>query len=364
MEFTLPQFFSSITDPRIDRCKRHTVEDIIALTVIAVICGAEGWESIEEFGKSKEEFLKTILQLPNGIPSHDTIERLFKRLDSTQFEKNFREWANHIKGEGAVHHIGIDGKTVRGSRDENNGKHAIHMVSAWSYEHQLILGQLKTEKKCNEIEAIKQLIDLLSIEKSTITIDAMGCQKEIAEKIIGKNADYILAVKDNQGSLAEEVTALLKSRTPNDQYTSIEKDHGRIETRTCKIINELEWLDGQGDWPGLKTIVCVQADRQWTDHHSTETRYYISSKNQSAKEFNADIRNHWSIENQLHWVLDVQFREDESRKRADHAAENFAIARRIAFTYLKKTKLKRMGIHNKQLKAAWDIDFLLSILKN
>jgi predicted transposase YbfD/YdcC len=364
MENLFKSIVADLPDPRIDRCKLHSLEDIIILTIIAVICGAEGWESIAEFARSKKKFLKTLLKLPNGIPSHDTLERVFRRLDSSKFEINFMQWTEQLRTKSKGQFISIDGKSVNGSQDEIAGKYAIHMVSAWCEENQLVLGQIKTQCKINEIEAIKQLIELLDLEDCVITIDAMGCQKEIAAQIIEKKAAYILAVKDNQQELNEQVQSLFTVTPVASSHEYITKDHGRIETRNCKVIQQLDLLDCREHWKGLSSIIQLSTTRTIKNKTMEEKRYYISSSNETADYFNHAIRKHWGIENSLHWVLDVQFHEDLSRKRKDNAAENFTIIRRIALNKLKKFSYKRLGIHNKQLKAGWDNDFLLSILKN
>lgn len=363
METEITDILSGIKDPRIERCKKHRLEDIIILTVIAVICGAEGWETIEGFGKSRKGFLKTILPLPNGIPSHDTIERLFKRLDSNAFEKCFMEWTDRLQNKSEGRIISIDGKSVNGSRDSAGGKYAIHMVSAWCGENQLVLGQIKTEAKINEIEAIKQLIELLDIAGSTITIDAMGCQKDIAQKITNKKADYILSVKDNQKGLHQQVQTSFEQLKPATINCQQEKNHGRIEERTCQVIHNMKWLENEDDWIGLKSLVKVTAARTINNQTSNETRYFISSRKETAAYFNMAIRNHWGIENSLHWVLDVQFNEDRTRKRKHNAAENFTIVRRIALNLLKKHPYKRLGINNRRLMAGWDESYLKKILK-
>jgi predicted transposase YbfD/YdcC len=361
----LQEIFAQIPDPRIDRRKLHLLDDILLLTLLAVICGAESYEAIELFGKSKLDFLKQILELPNGIPSHDTLERVFKRIDGKAFETAFIAWIETlgITTEGKI--ISIDGKTVRGSQDEKNGKYAIHLVSAWCSDNQLMLGQIRTASKSNEIKAVQQLLDLIDVEGGIITIDAMGCQRDIATKIIGKKADYILAVKQNQETLYNEIAGAFAHKKPEDEYVSkFEGDHGRIEQRTCSVIHQLSWIEEKSKWMGIKSIVKVEATREVDGESSTETRFYIASIEQDAYSFNQAIRQHWGIENNLHWTLDVQFREDESRKRKGQSAENFAIIRRIALMLLKNKKLRRLGVHNKRLVAGWDHDFLLSLILN
>lgn len=358
----IKEIFKQISDPRIDRKKLHLLDDILGLSLLAVICGAEGWESIEEFGKSKEAFLQEILELPNGIPSHDTIERVFRRINSKEFEKAFISWIQSlsISTEGKI--VSIDGKTVRGSKDARNGKYAIHMVSAWCEANSITLGQVKTECKSNEIQAVKELLGLLSIEGAIVTADAMSCQREIAAQIIDQKADYILAVKDNQQNLLEEIEDLFTYQGADQEYTHTEGDHGRIETRKCRIINNLEELHKKEHWKNLSTIVKIESTRQVDKTTTHQNRYYISSCNKDAEFFNTAIRTHWSIENSCHWVLDVQFNEDKSRKRKDNCAENFAIIRRIALNLLKNKQYRRFGVQNKRLVASWNHDFLLSLI--
>lgn len=360
----LQEIFSAIPDPRIDRRKLHPLEDILLLSLIAVICGVESYEGIELFGKSKEDFLKTLMPLPNGIPSHDTIERLMKRLDCRLFEQAFITWTATLAQNTEGRIISIDGKTVRGSRDNEAGKYALHLVSAWCDANQMVLGQIKTDVKANEIKAIPKLLELIDIKGSVITIDAMGCQKEIAEKIIEKEADYILAVKQNQKLLYEQIAGAFAHQKVNHQATKTEGDHGRIEQRQCSVINDLKWIDEGQKWQGIQSIIKVDSSREIKDKITTETRYYISSIKQNAVYFNQAVRTHWGIENSLHWILDVQFREDESRKRKDHSAENFSIIRRMALNKVKNVPLRRLGVNLKRHVAGWDNDFLLKILLN
>ncbi len=360
----LHEIFSTIPDPRIDRRKLHLLEDILLLCLIGVICGAESYEAIELFGKSKLKFLKGLMQLPNGIPSHDTLERVMKRIDNVAFEKAFLEWIQTLEQTTAGKIISIDGKTLRGSQDEKSGRYAIHMVSAWCQANEMVLGQVKTAAKVNEIKAIGELLDLLDIKSSVITIDAMGCQKQIAQSIKSKEADYILAVKQNQQTLYEQIGGAFAHQKPQYQSSKTEGDHGRIEQRSCSVINQLRWIDEKQKWEDLKSIIKIETLRENSGQQTTETRYYISSLLQNADYFNDAIRKHWGIENSFHWVLDVQFREDESRKRKDNSAENFAIIRRIALNKLKQIKLRRLGVNNKRLIAGWDDEFLLKILLN
>lgn len=358
----IKDFFLQVPDPRSRQGKRHLLEDILLLTLLAVLCGAESWEAIEIFGKSKRKLIRMVLTLPHGIPSHDSIERVFQRLDSEYFEEAFVNFTKdlEITTEGRI--VSIDGKTLRGSHDIVHDRYAIHMVSAWCHANQMTLGQLRTEAKVNEIEAAKKLIAMLDLKGSIVSIDAMGCQKEIATQLVNKQADYILAVKANQENLLEEVVSLFNTVSPTFIDKRIDKDHGRIEQRNCQIIEGADWIDEHQLWKGLHTFIKIQASREINGQRTTETRYYISSLHQSASYFNDAIRNHWGIENSYHWVLDVQFNEDHSRKRKGQSAENFAIIRRTALNLLKKKKLRRMGVQNKRLYAGWNDDFLLSLL--
>lgn len=357
-------YFSSIPDPRIERCKFHLLEDIVLLTIIAVICGCESWETIEEFGKSKKDFLKGYLKIPNGIPSHDTIERLFKRMDSNAFGEIFMQWSDAMRSKGGGEFLNIDGKTLCGSKDEGSGKYAIHLVSAWSHQNRLVLGQVKTACKSNELAAVKELITLLDIKGAVITADAMSCQKDIVKQICDKGADYIIGIKDNQKNLKEEIEFEFKTQAKLVRSQTLEKDHGPIETRICEVIENLTELENKEDWKNLKSIIKITSIRETKNATTKEERFYISSLNQSAEYFNQGIRNHWAVENNLHWVLDVQFNEDKSRKRKDNAAENFALVRRFALTKITQTPLKRYGVNNRRLIASWNDQYLIKVLAN
>jgi len=363
MKSNLHTHFKCLKDPRIDRNKQHSLQDILSLVVIGIICGADSWDAIEEFGKAKKEFLSTFLSLPNGIPSHDTINRVFSLIQPKKFELAFISWAKSLKNkEISSEVIAIDGKSVRGSKDSFHGSKAIHLVNAWACSNELVLGQLKVDGKSNEITAIPVLLDLLDIEGCIVTIDAMGTQREIATKIIENKADYILALKGNQGNLEEEVVSVFRVQNIEDEAIDIEKNRGRIETRTCQIIRDLKFLDKKENWEGLKSIIKITSIREIGDKKTTETRLYISSLEHSAKEINKYIRSHWAIENSLHWTLDMTFNEDRQRKRDKNAAENFAQAQKIALNLLKIDNSTKMSIKTKRLKAAWDNQYLLKLL--
>lgn len=358
-------YFSQLPDPRPGKNKRHKFTDIIVLSVLAVICGAESYDSIEEFGKARISFLKHVLQLPHGIPSHDTINRVISMLKPEQFEKVFAQWSGSLKNlslENDV--ISIDGKTVRGSKDSFHSKSAIHIVSAWSSQNSLVLGQRKVDGKSNEITAIPELFDMLELRGCIVTIDAMGTQTEIAQKIIDNNADYILALKGNQSYLKQDVESLCRRSIPDSENETVEKGHGRIESRKCEVYKKINLLEDKDKWLDFKSVIKVNSQREIGEKITSETRYYISSLDHNAEDFNKYIRQHWGIENNLHWTLDMTFREDEQRKRIKYAAQNFAVIRKIALNLLKKEESKKLSLRTKRLKAGWDNDFLLKILNS
>lgn len=368
METNLHKFFGQIYDPRIDRKRKHLLIDIIILTVIAVISGADSWDSIEAFGKAKQDFLKKFLRLPGGIPSHDTINRVISMIRYDRFEQVFIEWVESLKSkqldnESFKEVIAIDGKTLRGSKDSFHQKKPIHVVNAWACSNGLALGQRTVDGKTNEIKAIPELLKLLDIEGCIITIDAMGTQKEIAEQIIENKADYILALKSNHGYLKENVETIFKVQTPISEHTSVEKGHGRIETRKCQVINDLKFLDeDQLKWKNLASIVKITSTREVNNIKTEETRWFISSLNVSAQIMNNCIRKHWQVENCLHWTLDVTFREDHQRKRNANAAQNFAIIQKIALNLVKSDKANKGSLKTKRLRAGWDEKYLLFLL--
>jgi predicted transposase YbfD/YdcC len=358
----LHKAFRAMPDPRVERRKRHNLLDVIILSVIAVLSGTESYNSIELFGKENLAFLKQFLTLKNGIPSHDTINRVFQALNPRIFERCFIKWAQRLKDDGIIERvIAIDGKTARGSKDSFHHKSPLHSVNAWSVENGICLGQIECGEKSNEITTIPQILDLLDIKNSIITIDAMGTQTKIAQKIMENGGDYILAVKGNQGGLEEEVETTCKINRPVYDTCEVEKGHGRIETRRCEVFEKGDIVDFENRRAGLKSVIRITATREIGTKIETSTRLYISSlyvKN----DFNKLIRNHWAVENNLHWVLDMVFREDEQRKRANHAAKNFALLRKIVLNLLKKDTGKE-SLRSKRLKAAWNKDFLIHLLK-
>jgi predicted transposase YbfD/YdcC len=343
--------------------------DIVSLTICAVICGADGPSDIEEYGHEKYEWLKTFLALPNGIPSHDTIGRVLARIDPHQFQACFLRWMQQLRHLSSGEVVPIDGKTLRHSYDTELDQGAIHMLSAWAATNRLVLGQLKVAEKSNEITAIPELIDALDIAGCIVTIDALGCQKEIARHIIENDADYVLALKGNQDYLYDDVravfSALLQADTPVstlDYYETADEQHGRMEVRRYWTTSLLDSLRTKDQWQGLQSIGMVESERSLNGDTTTEHRYYILSLANNAQTFGTSVRAHWGIENTVHWVLDVTFREDMSRIRMDHGPENFALIRHIALNLLQQERSFKGSIKTKRLKAGWNNAYLAKVL--
>jgi predicted transposase YbfD/YdcC len=363
--------FSTIKEFRDKRGLRHKLKEIIVIAILAVICGADEFTEMEEFGKSKEDFLKTIMELQNGIPSHDTFGRVFSLMPPDEFRACFVAWVKSLCDlHGDI--VNIDGKALRRSFDTEGEKAMIYMVSAWANANNMVLGQIKVDDKSNEITAIPKLLKILDLAGSLVTIDAMGTQKEIASNIIDAEADYLLALKGNQGNLKDEVTEAFEKFDAKKVAVvdkSIQIDHGRIEERICYAVPAKDYLSPNelGKWRELETIVKIEAYVTYKNGKKQglkeyQDRYYITSLEPIADKINHGVQSHWGIETKLHWVLDIAFREDDSRVRKGHADENFAIARHIAINKLKnETSLKR-GIKAKRKKAGWSDQYLLKVL--
>lgn len=360
--------FNDFPDHREDN-KRHNLIDIIAIVICSSICGAEKWEDIATFGKAKEDWFRLFLELPHGIPSKDTFRRVFAVLDPEEFNRRFFEWVALINPKLENEIINIDGKTLRRSHDSTSGKSAIHMVSAWANKAGLTLGQVKVNEKSNEINAIPELLEMLELKGCIVTIDAIGTQKTIAEKIIEKEADYVLALKGNQGNLHEDIQLYFEetpeeelSKPPFDYHKTFVKDHGRIEKREYWVTDDIDWLQMKDEWKKIQSICMMKSERTIKGKTSKEMLYFITSLPADAENIGAAIRSHWGIENSLHWILDMAFREDECRKRKDHSAENFAILRHITLNLLKQEKTCKRSIAGKRLLAGWDVNYLEKVL--
>ncbi len=369
---SIAKHFSKIKDPRIDRTKRHRLLDILIIAICGVICGADSWVDIELFGKTKIEWLKTFLKLPNGIPSHDTFGRVFAALNPQEFESSFVEWVQAINQLTQGQVIAVDGKQLRGSHDRGVGQNAIYMVSAWATENQLVLGQRKVDDKSNEITAIPKLLKLLEVKGCIVMVDAIGTQTKIAKTIIDQGGEYILAVKENQGHLYEDIHDLFAdnqqfgyAEIPHSYAKVANKNHGRIEIRQCWTISDREYLANIRDlkrWEGIQTLVMILSERRIGDESEVQDRYFISSLESNAEKILRAKRSYWGIENRLHWVLDIAFNEDRSRVRKDNAPQNFAILRHMALNLLKQEKTAKGGIKAKRLQCGWNVDFLLKVL--
>ena len=356
--------FSSIKDPRVNRQKKHQLQDIFFISLCAMICGADNWVAIEEFGRAKKEWFTELLGLEHGIPSHDTFGGVYAAIDTDQFSDCFSRWVADLADitEGEV--IAIDGKCLRRSLDKASKKAAIYMVSAWAQQNNLVLGQVKVADKSNEITAIPKLLSRLDIAGAVVTIDAMGCQKKIAEQIKQQGGDYVLSLKGNQSSLHDDVkTFFTSSLSPAVASVSYEGDHGRIETRTICVTADIAWLQERHDWRSLQSIIAVTAKREIDNKVTEETRYFISSLDANdPKRLERVVRAHWAIENNLHWVLDIAFDEDSNRTRKGHSAANQAVLRHIALNLIKAEKTAKVGVKIKRLKAGWDNNYLLRVI--
>jgi predicted transposase YbfD/YdcC len=361
--------FWTLQDPRALHSIEHKLIDIVIITICGTICGADNWEAIAEYGRTKKDWLKTFLELPNGIPSADTFIRVFARLKPEALQRCFMGWMEAVHQVTAGELLNIDGKTLRGAKEACNSRSFIHMVSVWSASHHLVLAQKKVSEKSNEITAIPPLLELLALRGCLVSIDAMGCQTEIAQTIINQGADYVLALKGNQGNLHEDVAQLFTdARAKNFKdiehqfYTTTENGHGRTETRNYWTMGNTQFLIGAENWAGLQTIGMVESQRTVAGVVSIEYRYYILSIESNARRFAQAVRSHWSIENNLHWILDVGFGEDSAKGCQGYSAENLAVIRHMGMNLLSRDKKTKVGMKTKRLKAGWDNRYLEDVL--
>lgn len=368
---TLVECFSSISDPRIERCRRHKLIDILVIALCTVLTGGQGPTEMEAFGEARFDWLKQFLDLPHGIPSHDTFGRVLSLLDPRQFERCLLQWVNTQIRLGAGEVIPIDGKTLKRSHNKARGQEAIEIVSAWAASERLTLGQVKVAEGANEITAVPEVLDLLNIEGATVTVDAMHCQKTTVAKIRQKKADYVVALKKNQKHLHDAVeeylTSVREDRTHGlaiSTYQTVEKGHGRMEIRKYWQAEAPDFLPDKELWQDLKSVGLVEARREMNGKATTEVRYYVSSLPVQAQRFGHAIRTHWGIENSCHWVLDVVLREDDCRLRIGNAAENMSTLRRLAMNLLRREKSDKRGVKVKQLKAALNENYLLKVLRS
>lgn len=364
---SISHHFRRLEDPRVERSRRHSLHDILLLGLCALLCGAESFVDMEDFGKAQRAWLSQWLELPNGIPSHDTFGRVFAALDPGQFAEAFTQWTQGVRQSLAGEIVAVDGKTLR--RSGGGGRSPVHLVSAWAAGNRLVLGQLRTAEKSNEITAVPELLRRLELAGCIVTLDALGCQKAIAREIHEADADYVLALKANHEALHAEIARFLDDALDHpahlpqaSRHQSVEKDHGRIETRRCLCTGQLDWLAERGKWPALRSVAVVEAERILGGKTTRERRYYLSSLAPKAPALARAIRNHWGIENSLHWVLDVALREDDCRVRTGHAATNLATLRHLALNLLRQETTKKRGVRGKQKNAAWDHRYLLKLL--
>ena len=363
--------FASLSDPRSWHApnQRHELIDILIISVCAVICGAEGWEDIEEYGHAQAEWFAEVLALPHGIPSHDTFRRVLSCLDPDELAQCFVSWTASLSDLSGGDIVAIDGKTLRHSFDRASSKAAIHMVSAWANRNRLVLAQVKVDDKSNEITAIPKLLKMLDLPGATVTIDAMGCQKEIAQVITEQGADYVLALKKNHSTLYDDVTLFLDDARGNDfaeiahdYHETVDGDHGRIETRKYWITSAIDWLGATASWVNLHSLGLVESRRESGEKVEIERRYYLVSLPADGVRFSHAVRQHWGVENSLHWVLDVSFQEDACRIRRDKGAQTFSVLRHIALNLLKRESQHKRGIKARRKRAGWDREYLLQVL--
>lgn len=367
--------FQGLPDPRVQRTKEHDLIDILVIAICTLLCAGEGFNDMEDFGRAKEDWFKTFLKLPNGIPSHDTFNRVFAALDPQQFLHCFLRWTQSLRSAVGQEIVALDGKALR--RALHSDRSVRYVVSAWAEDNGLVLGQLKVDDQSNEITALPRLLRVLELTGCIVTVDAMGCQKTVAQEIQEADADYVLALKANHEVVHAEVKSFLDATVAERAaqpvrpsaaaaalavHETVDKDHGRLETRRYDQSDRLDWFADRTQWAGLKTVGLVEAIREVGAVRTLERRYYLSSLALDVATLARAVRGHWGVENKLHWVLDVPMREDQSRARAGHAAENLATLRRLALNLLRGEKTKRRGLKGKQLNASWDHAYLLRLL--
>lgn len=363
---SLSHHLKQLPDPRLHRRRRHSLHDLLVIAITSLLCGAEHFTDMADFGRAKDDWFKTFLELPHGIPSHDTFRRVFMLLDPQAFLDCFLRWTQALRTAIPGELVALDGKTLR--RSLAAGKSPIHLVSAWAAQNRLVLGQIKVDEKSNEITAVPELLRALELAGCIVTLDAMGCQKNIAKEIREADADYVLALKGNQGTLHDEVKTFLDDAVARQEKhlhptTTVDKDHGRIETRRYWITEQVGWLADRSEWEGLRSVGVVEGQRWISGVVTVQRRYYLTSLPADAATFARAVRGHWGVENQLHWVLDVCLNEDQSRVRTGHAAQNLAALRKLALNLLRQDNQLRRGIRGKQKNAGWDHRYLLSLLK-
>lgn len=350
-----------LEDPRRGNAERHSLHDILVIALCTILCGGETCTDMALFGQSKREFLESFLPLRNGIPSHDTFSRVFRLLDPEAFRRWFLGFMGQF-AQGCEGVLAIDGKTLRRSYDRAEGQSPLHLVNAWAAEQRLVLGQLAVDGKSNEITAVPKLLEMLALPGMVVTADAMHCQRQLSQQVLDQGADYVLALKDNQKSLNEDVRLFLDDHdTPVAQATQTNKGHGRIETRTASVSGDVAWLEERYQWPGLAAVGKITASRQIGDRTSVENRYYLLSQAFPPERFNAIAREHWGIENRLHWMLDVVFNEDQARNRKDNCAENLALMRKLALN-LARLEPSKGSMRGKLKRAGWDNNYLAVLL--
>ena len=366
---SIRKHFASLRDPRLKRRQRHLLADILVIALCAVIAGANNFPQVEAFGRRRRDWLRTFLALPNGIPSHDTFERVFQRLCPDAFQRCFLNWLHALHSQLGGEHFAIDGKTLRRSGSPANGLGPLHLVSVWATQANLTLGQVAVDEKSNEITAIPRLLELLDLHGALVTIDAMGCQKEIARQVTEAGGDYVLTVKENQGHLYEDIQACFVQAIEadfkgiaHDRYKTQEKGHGRQERRSYEVIYDPLGLRDEQQWAKLCVIGHCYSERTINGQTSCEDRYFIGSRRADARYYGKVLRGHWRVENCLHWQLDVTFREDDSRIRDRHAAQNFAQLRRVALSLLKQHPSKG-SVATKRYTATLDANFLQEIIQ-